>query len=405
MCRRPGGKLLLLLCLFLPLHVSAQQLSAGDPTRLRFAHDPQAAIFSPGNSGRASFHTTVTRQAANFAYGEERQTDGQVIHLYESNYEFSPAGADAESTRPAGYWLRLTASIFEAGRYGVMTDCRVTSALATELRNHDISWPMFAQVFAAKLGNDAAPPMFSLELPSNTEAASVLKAFDAALPRALVGYVCRRESDFEPARRGDFAVVNDAAIPPQYAGQATLSYLRAKLGQMPILLETDRPQIFRELFWLGSGAAGIQYGNALSTTGSKDHRAAWRNIRSLSSIPRRFGGKFRLAPELAQRGMFGAIIADGFMFAVFPLRNFNGDMQLPANAEDRPEFIATWYNLLTDENIVMPRVPAPRSGKLHLTTPSGDPWIYFHAFMPASSDANSTMTLILPEPPEPAEDI
>src|SRR5438105_1530738 len=104
-------------CVLAAIPCSAAQRATGDPTKFRFGHDPQMPIFYPGNSGRALFQKNPPASPGNLQYNEEAQTDGQMIELYSTEYDFSPVTEDANSTRPAGYWPRLEANLAQAAFY------------------------------------------------------------------------------------------------------------------------------------------------------------------------------------------------------------------------------------------------------------------------------------------------
>lgn len=397
---------LLSIAVLLAVAVSARagetQLSSTGPTRFQFSRDPQSPIFAPGNGGSAAFETTPTRHASNHVYNEERQTDGEVLELYAAGYDFSPAGADAESTRPAGYWPRLAGTIEFNARNGVITDCRVTSALVTELQRTGVEWSQFFTRMASAL-RDGPGALLSIDLPEDKRW-QVRDTAKATLPKMLVGLVCADGVQLKAAGRCDFAVVAEKAVPPQYGMQAAVGYVRSQVGQIPVIMQSVKPQIHKELVWLGTGAAAIQYAADLPPVNTAEHDIAWRNLRSVTAFPKRLGGSFRLAPELVQPGMFGGLIATNHTWCVFPLLNADVKLQVPTPPEDRPEYVGCWYNPITDENIYTPRLATPANGLLKLITPSPDPWVYIHNVLPKSGDNESSTTLIVPEPPEPEDD-
>ena len=373
---------------------------APDPTRLFGANTP---VFLPGNAGESAFLTTAPAQLGKLAYNEERAAKGQVIVLFSREYDFSPAANDAESTQPAGYWIRLASTIVQAAQFGMACDCRVTTELLTELQEHGASIGDFSMRFARMLSKGLPPPLISVDLPRESDANSVLSTLRRDLPACKIGILCRTPTQLDECRDFDFAVVAESCLPPQYAVQAATSYIRSRVGQLPIIMQRTRPQFYKELFWTATGAAAIQYAKDLPSPGTPEHRIAWRNLRSICSFPRWLGGTFHPANDLAQPGVFGAIVNDDHSAAFLLLRNAKLELQLPELPPDKPEFIATWFNPVTDEYIVTPRTVAPLNRKIHVATPSADPWIYLHTFAPASTDRDSTQTLILPEPPEPPD--
>jgi hypothetical protein len=378
----------------------AVQLSSSDPTLLRFAADPQFPVFAPGSAGRAAMHDGKSYAPPTRGYNEETQTQGQVLPLYADDYDFRPCAADAESTQPAGYWLRIGGVVGEGAHYGIMTDCRVTSALSQELRKCETTWTDYARRFARNV-QAASACVISLDLPY-AEAMTAKAAFKNLVPNVMVGLACHKADTLPGARDFDFVIADESALPPAYQGQAAMSFIRSRVGSRPVIMASVRPQLHKELVWLATGAAAIQYERDFSPTGSPAHKIEWRNVRAISSVPHRFAGKFHLDPAQMQRGLIGVVSSDS-VCAYLPLINGDFDLALPSHAPDRPEYISSWYNPISDENIILPRVRWPSSGKLRLKTPSADPWIYFHAAMPKLTDEETTITLIVPEPPEPLE--
>lgn len=375
--------------------------SQKNPLQLRFGKDPQVAVFTPGNMGLAALCTTAPQQIGNLGYNEEALTNAEVVDLYDAAYNYAPFSADAESTRPAGYWMRLAGQIGYFAQFGKMTDCRVTTSLIHQLQQDGKTIGDLATRIGS-ITSDGIPPLFSFDLHDAVLAGKLRDEWRSHNALPLLGLVCRSSSDLDHATGWDFVIVSDRVLPLDYSQQSAIQYLRARAGQIPVIMLCEKPHLYRELFWLASGAAAIQYDGDLPPFSSPDNRTAWRNLRALCSLSLRIGADVRPAPELTSRNVLGAIVSQQRNLCLVLAREANFELPLPAATATYPDYFGTWYNPVTDESILSPRLKNP-GRKLHLKSPSADPWMYLHNYLPPATDRDSTMTLILPEPPEPEE--
>jgi len=375
----------------------AVAISETAPTLFRSLADPRLMIFGAGNDGARTFGEKRGVANPGLSYNQDIYPTAVVVEMWNRNYALSPFAPDAESTRPAGYWTRLNGVVAQAHGIGRSVDCRITTALL-ELIGKDTGRRGLVAAQLARIAGEQGAPMVSVACAEGAE--DVRGAIKAVAPHVLVGLVAGDQRDLERAGRYDFVVSPEAAVPVQWQGQTLVPYLHSRVGAKPVIVHVDRPNFYRELFYLASGAAGLQHAE-MPSTATKVNRTAWINLRAITAFTGKQGVGLQPAPDLLNAQLLGALRGGNNAVMLLPRRGAKFEFILSSVDAVHPEYIAGWYNPATDQSIVMPRGTTPPDGKFSRQVPSTDPWLYWHYGFPAATDQDSTMTLILPEPPEP----
>lgn len=373
----------------------AGEISSTNPHLFRAAEDPQVLIFGTGNDALLSFVKADSPRRSVLSYNQDIYPSADLMELWNPLYDFSPFADDAESTEGPGYWIRLHQLLYQSASIGRDADCRVTKHLLELTRRQKDGMKRFVRQFEKSI-RGAAFPLLSIDLPLS-EAEEVRAHFLQAWPGLLVGKVVRQLEELGASAHFDFVIVYEDAVPVTWRGQTSVPFVQSRIPQKPVIMALLKPRFFQELFWLSSGAAGLQH-DELPPTGTRENHTAWVNLRAITSFGTSLSRGLRLDFSLLQPGLIAALGGANNSIFLLPRPGRPVGYQLQGGLLEQPAYLAGWYNPQTDQTVILPRAELPRDRNIRLDSPTRDPWIYWHVPVLPETDAESTTTAILPDP-------
>ena len=274
------------------------------------------------------------------------------------------------------YWERLRSVVASGASVGAVADLRVSGALLDLLERSGPDAPAWFARQAA-LALDGLPcPLFSVDAePDDPRVPALVAALRSALPMALVGGVAGEGDPFPLPGAWDYFIARPDAAPAPYAGQPAAAWLRHRAGGRPVILLCAQPEFRPAMFWMATGAAGLQF-DALPLPGSFRHRAAVQDMRAISQLRWRFGGgvPFRVADGLRGDGVHAVLLGGNRLLYLLGGAGAPAGIRIP-RVPGLPGYTSSWYNPELDEHIIGPPAPVPDS-PLEVVPPDGAPWLF-----------------------------
>lgn len=368
-----------------------------EPSRFRFARAPQVVVFAPGNQGDLVWRDPPRPDPGNTDRLGEWACDGSVLSLVEEGYAWLPVEDAASTGSVQSYWERLRSVVASASSMGAVADLRLTVPLLDLLERAGPDAPAwFAQ--QAALALDQLPcPLFSVDAePDDPRVPRLVEALRRSLPMALVGGVVGEGDPFPLAGSWDFFIARPEAAPPPFGGQPAAAWLRHRAGGRPVVLLCAQPEFRPAMFWMATGAAGLQF-DALPLPGSFRHRTAAQDMRAISQLRWRFGGgaPFRVADGLRGGGAHVALAGANRVLYLLGGAGEPAAVDIPL-VPGLPGYIATWYNPELDEHIILPAAPVP-PGPLEITPPDSAPWVFAVDLVTRTESEMTPPPMVAPE--------
>lgn len=379
----------------------AGEISSTNPQLFRAAEDPQVLIFGTGNDALSAFVEEDSASRGVLSYSQDIYPSADLLELWNPSYDFSPFAADSESTGLPGYWIRLQQRIYRSAFTGRDADCRVNQHLLELTGRETDGMKRYAEQFKKNV-HGSAKPLVSIDLPLR-EAEEVRACFREAWPDLLIGKVVRKPEELKSSGQFDFVIVYEDVVPVTWRGQASVPFVHSRIGQKPVIMALKRPRFFRELFWVTTGAAGLQH-DELPPAGTRENHTAWINLRAITSFGTSLSRGLRLDLSLLQPGLIAAFKGTQDSIFLLPRPGKTVGYQLHGSLLEHPAFIAGWYNPQTDQTIILPRIKLPADRTIRLVSPTREPWMYWHVPIAPADDEESTTTAIVPEPDIPEFD-
>lgn len=369
------------------------QVSSSNPQSFTFHGDGDLLYVKPGNQGEIWFKNEPSGDPGNLQPWQDVYCDSRWLNLDSPDYDVRLSCT--ATTGSVEYLQRLQS---------FMRSCAFSGDVPIWVINDDfmdewVAQPALLDDLASQVltyaVDDLPEPTFIFNLSRwSNDAESLRRRLSADLPRPTIsGYFADGNMIGAPFRGWAYIVCDEETIPEHYRGQAAVSWLHNRFGQIPVIISPAQPDFQQNMVWLGCGAAGVWFRPLPdAVTVGNTHGAL--HIRATSVYLNRFGNAHMALKSNPEHEVLQfAMEADGVAWSgVMKVGTEKARLPVPEYMQGRV-VAGNWFNPATDENVIEPLTTATEE-TITVQPPSGSLWAYSLSLTSNAPDTESTVTAI-----------